>query len=134
MSRALVPDYSQLLWPTVEAVRALGGSGSIDEIVETVLQRQDFTEEQQSVLHGDGPQTEIEYRLAWARSYLKGMGLLDNSVRGVWSVTEAGRSASEEQMVELHDDYARRARERSRQRRQQQTSQQTERPVDQETE
>jgi hypothetical protein len=35
MARASVPDYSQLLWPTIEAVRALGGSGSIDEIVET---------------------------------------------------------------------------------------------------
>jgi hypothetical protein len=44
-----------------------------------------FTEEQQQVLHGDGPQTEIEYRLAWARSYLKGMDLLVNSKRGVWA-------------------------------------------------
>jgi restriction system protein len=79
MAGAPVPDYSQLLWPTIEAVRALGGSGSIDEIVEAVLQREHFTEEQQQVLHGDGPQTEIEYRLAWARTYLKYMGLLINS-------------------------------------------------------
>jgi restriction system protein len=64
MAVSSVPDYAQLLWPTVEALRALGGSGSIDEIVETVLEQQDFTEEQQQVLHGDGPQTEIEYRLA----------------------------------------------------------------------
>jgi restriction system protein len=30
------------------------------------------------------------YRLAWARTYLKGMGLLTNSQRGVWSLTDAG--------------------------------------------
>ena len=25
------------------------------------------------MLHGDGPSTEIQYRLAWARTYLEGM-------------------------------------------------------------
>ncbi|HEX9517260.1 MAG TPA: winged helix-turn-helix domain-containing protein [Streptosporangiaceae bacterium] len=35
-------------------------------------------------MHNDGPETEIGYRLAWARTYLKGMGLLTNSARGVW--------------------------------------------------
>ena len=42
------------------------------------------------MLHNDGPETEIGYRLAWARTYLKGMGLLDNSARGVWTLTDAG--------------------------------------------
>jgi len=30
-------------------------------------------------LHKDGPGTEIAYRLAWARSYLKGMSIAENS-------------------------------------------------------
>jgi restriction system protein len=41
-------------------------------------------------LHNDGPETEIGYRLAWARTYLKGMGLLTNSARGVWALTDEG--------------------------------------------
>lgn len=85
-----VPAYTDLLWPTLTAVSELGGSGSISEIAETVVKREDFSEEQQAVLHGDGPQTEIEYRLAWARTYLKGMGLLTNSKRGVWTLTDDG--------------------------------------------
>jgi restriction system protein len=32
-------------------------------------------------------QTEVAYRLAWARTYLKKFGLLENSTRGVWSLT-----------------------------------------------
>jgi len=64
MAPITVPAYSDLLWPTLSAVRTLGGSGSIDEIVEVVLKQEDFSDEQQQVLHGDGPQTEIEYRLA----------------------------------------------------------------------
>jgi restriction system protein len=103
-------------------VRALGGSGSIDEIVETVLQRQDFTEEQQQVLHGDGPQTEIEYRLAWARTYLKFMGLLINSRRGVWTLTEEGRSVLKDDIPRRHAEVLARLREEQRAKRQAQSA------------
>lgn len=136
MARAPLPDYSQLLWPTIEAVRALGGSGSIDEIVETVLQREHFTEEQQQILHGDGPRTEIEYRLAWARTYLKYMGLLTNSRRGVWTLTEDGRSVRREDMPRLHAEVTARLREEQRAKRQAQQAKDTsggaEQPADDE--
>jgi restriction system protein len=36
-------------------------------------------------------QTEVEYRLAWTRTYLKKYGLLENSSRGVWALTPKGR-------------------------------------------
>ena len=36
--------------------------------------------------------TEIEYRLMWTRTYLKKYGLLDNSSRGIWSLTQKGSS------------------------------------------
>lgn len=67
-SVAPVPSYYDLLWPTLQAVIAIDGSGHLSEINSAVVEREDFSEEQQSVLHGDGPQTEIEYRLAWART------------------------------------------------------------------
>lgn len=98
-----VPQYHDLLWPALMAVSHLGGSASIGEMVETVVKREKFTDEQQAVLHRDGPETEIGYRLAWARTYLKGMGLLTNSARAVWALTDEGMSlladssASEEQ-------------------------------------
>jgi restriction system protein len=34
--------------------------------------------------------TEIEYRLMWTRTYLKFYGAIENSTRGVWSLTEKG--------------------------------------------
>jgi restriction system protein len=90
MSDVRVPPYQELLLPTLRATHGLGGSASINEIVETVIEREGFTEEQEAVLHNDGPETEIRYRLAWARTYLKGMGLLTNSARGVWTLTDKG--------------------------------------------
>lgn len=32
-------------------------------------------------------QSEVEYQLAWARTYLKNYGIIVNSARSVWSIT-----------------------------------------------
>ena len=110
-----VPPYQDLLWPAVQAIRDLGDSGAIDEITERVLELGDYSDAQQAVLHGDGPGTEIAYRLAWARSYLKGMGLADNSRRGIWSLTEKGRTVTEPEIEPLRQLYvATSRRERKR--------------------
>lgn len=92
MAKANVPQYNEMLWPVLHAVAELGGSASIGEIVETVIKGEGFSDAQQAVLHNNGPETEIGYRLAWARTYLKGMGLLTNSTRGVWALTDEGTS------------------------------------------
>src|SRR6516162_8748505 len=103
MAAGDVPPYHELLLPALQAVGELGGSASISEIVETVIRREGFSDAQQAVLHNDGPETEIGYRLAWARTYLKGMGLLTNSSRGVWALTEEGTSLlTDPSMTDTH--------------------------------
>ena len=124
MGEDTLPKFQDLLWPTLAVVQRKGGSAANEEIPEAVISLQGFTNQQQAVLHKDGPKTEIEYRLAWARSYLKGMGLLTNSQRGVWSLTPAGSqlvaelagSGSEEEalisrLATLRLEYRRRRRE-----------------------
>lgn len=105
VSTVELPKYREYLWPTVCALRAIGGSATIEELNTQVIADQGYTEEQQAVLHGDGPGTAIEYRLAWARTYLKGMGLAFNSERGVWNLTERGRSVTEEEIDPLRKKY-----------------------------
>jgi restriction system protein len=106
MAAADVPRYNEMLWPTLQAVAELGGSASIGEIVETAIKREGFSNAQQALLHNNGPETEIGYRIAWARTNLKGMGLLTNSTRGVWALTDEGTalvtdpSATDEQRRE----------------------------------
>jgi restriction system protein len=114
-TQVTVPSFSALLWPTLRAVRAIGDSGTIEEIDEKVLEQEDLSEEQQAVLHNGGPRTKVEYRLAWARSHLKGMGLLDNSTRGVWAATEKGRVVAEGSIGQMHRDYRQRLRDQRRQ-------------------
>ena len=40
--------------------------------------------------HGEeGAITEVDYRLAWSKTYLKKFGLLENSKRGIWALLKA---------------------------------------------
>ena len=82
-----LPTSLDLLNPTLKALQLLGGSGSILEIANIICEMQNFSEEQQSIPHKNGPQTEILYRLAWARTYLRIYGLIENKSHGVWSLT-----------------------------------------------
>ena len=85
-----VPDQYDLCSPTLEALRTLGGRGRIRDIVETVIDQMNFTDEITRQLHEGGPQTELEWQLGWARTILKTCGLVDNPQPGLLVLTEAG--------------------------------------------
>jgi restriction system protein len=109
-----VPSHTEMLWPTLLAVREIGDSGTIEEIVEKVIHDRGFTEEQLAVPARNGRRSLIEYRLGWCRTYLKGMGLLENSRRGVWSTTERGRTITPEEIPALNAAYTAKVREGQR--------------------
>jgi restriction system protein len=82
-----LPTFDELLIPTLKALKKLGGSGTIEEINEGVFEIARINEETLQIPHGEnGLHGEVEYRLAWSRTYLKKFGLIDNSSRGVWSI------------------------------------------------
>jgi restriction system protein len=83
-----LPTFDRLMNPLLRALQALGGSGSIEEIYDKVVELEQFPDSVLSQIHDPekSSQTEIGYRLAWARTYLKKYGLLENSVRGIWSL------------------------------------------------
>jgi restriction system protein len=90
-----------LFVPTVRALQTLGGSASIEEIDEMVADILGLSEEVRSLLHNDGPRTKLQYRCAWARSWLKRAGLVTNSDRGVWALTSAGDAVKESDFAGL---------------------------------
>ncbi len=85
-----MPTHLTLLNPTLEALHELGGSATNAELVEHVLDSLSLPDAVVNQLHGKGSQTEVEYRLAWARNYLKNFGLLENPSRTVWALTAEG--------------------------------------------
>lgn len=105
------PTFHTFFVPIVHSLRARGGSATIDEMEEAVTAATNLSEEHRSQLHGDGPRTEFSYRLAWARTYLKKGGALDNSERGVWHLTPAGYEMSDEQINEIKNKVQQENRE-----------------------
>lgn len=93
MTQPEIPTFDKLMNPVIQALTQLGGSGTIEEINNKVTEIAGLSDEQLEVLHDPekGSQTEVEYRLAWARTYLKKYGVLENSGRGVWALTAKGR-------------------------------------------
>lgn len=83
-----MPSYKDLINPTIEALQLLGGSGSVNEIYNEVLKKLALPEKIVDFPHAQRTsQSEIQYRLAWARTYLKNFGVIESTSRGVWVIT-----------------------------------------------
>ena len=77
--------------PLLDALRKLGGSGSPNEVVEQIATDMKLSDDEQNETVPSGG-SRLKTNIAWARFYLVREGLLDSSKRGVWSLTEQGRS------------------------------------------
>lgn len=114
-----MPTFDQLMLPTLKALESLGGSGSIEEIANAVIQALNLPDAITSQAHNPekSSQTEVEYRLAWARTYLRKTGLIENSERGVWALTaqyEPGQSVDIEAIVQaVRSNYVPRVKNNS---------------------
>ncbi|WRH64976.1 MAG: restriction endonuclease [Planktothrix sp. GU0601_MAG3] len=75
---------------------------TVQEIYDKVCELGNFSDVQQNILHKQGPNTEIAYRLAWARTNLRIYGALENVRRGVWSLTEKGRNLEAIDITEIN--------------------------------
>src|SRR3954471_20673632 len=82
-----VPIFDALLWPTLKALKAMGRSASNDELLAKVIELEGVPEQIASFIHTDNRQTKLGYNLAWAKTYLKRVGAIENSSRGVWAIT-----------------------------------------------
>jgi restriction system protein len=92
-----IPDYipkqAEFINPTIDALHELGGFGKNDEIYDKVIKIMNLSDEAINYPHlGSERQTEVQYKLAWARTYLKAYGILDNSERSVWIITPECRN------------------------------------------
>lgn len=85
------PQFVKYFAPVIEALRDLGGSARAAEATDWVAARLGVTEEERAELTSTGIER-FYNRVAWARFYLAKAGIIDSSQRGVWTLTEKGRS------------------------------------------
>lgn len=88
-SKKGLPSFFQYLGPLIEILKELGGSGTISEIVDRVVEKLQIPESvQERKLKNGTPY--VNNQIAWARFYLAKAGWIDSSQRGIWSLTEKG--------------------------------------------
>lgn len=89
VKRIKSPTQIELIEPVFSALRDLGGSATITEIRDKVIETLRLPDEIVDEPHkgSDSQRTELEYQLAWARTRLKAFGAITNSQRGVWMIT-----------------------------------------------
>ena len=90
MDKYFTYKYDDLFNPTLKALNNLGGSGSVSEIEEQVIEILNLSDDAVNEIHREST-TKLTYRLAWARNYLKRYELVENSSRGIWALTEKGQ-------------------------------------------
>ncbi|MPM61065.1 hypothetical protein SDC9_107919 [bioreactor metagenome] len=72
MTVPITPKYGKLITVTFKALKELGGSGKNDEINEKAAELLDLPDEVLEFPHLNSSSiSEVNYRLAWARTFLK---------------------------------------------------------------
>lgn len=87
------PQFVRYFQPVIDALLELGGSGRPEEVEEVIAERLNLTEEERNEQIPSG-QSRFSNKVNWARFYLVKAGLIDSSTRGVWNLTEKGRTTS----------------------------------------
>ena len=100
------PPYDEFINPILQALRAGGGSLTQVEMVDAVERIMDLPEAVMECRHARYSMVrEFDYYLAWAQAYLKKMGYLTRSTRGVWVLTPKGNAIEAiEALVDLDAD------------------------------
>lgn len=96
------PDMPGMMLATVLALQEIGGSATIQELDEKVAEMEGVSEEEQSFMMSgsNSNKPRLNYYLAWARTYLKRGGALENSARGVWALTDVGNQITTYQQTQ----------------------------------
>lgn len=81
------PSRVELIEATYRTLVDCNGSATNSEIYDSVITILKLSDQITSVMHTDNTQTKLQYELRWARTYLKKYGAIQNSKKGVWSIT-----------------------------------------------
>lgn len=78
--------------PVIDALKTLGGSGTPEQVRNTIIENEKLDDEVINATRGATKQNKFSNEVAWARNYLVVGGYIDKSVRGVWTLTEKGKN------------------------------------------
>ena len=85
-----IPDFQTLMLPLLKVV-ADGREYSLRDVVELLAREFQLTDEERQQLLPSGRYPTFDNRIAWAKTYLKKSGLIDQPRRAYFQITERGK-------------------------------------------
>ena len=91
-TQVTLPKVVEMINPTLQALRRLGGKGTKDEILDQVMLSMGLSEAQLQITYTvQGTEIpKIVNRLAWVKVYLGAVGFVEGLTGGVWALTKEG--------------------------------------------
>ena len=83
------PEFIKYVNPVLTILQENGGAGNSTDVIEQVIEKLGITEQELEEATSNG-QSRIRNQIQWARFYLFKAGLIDNSQRGTWRLTNEG--------------------------------------------
>lgn len=85
MSEIAMPSSKELLDATLRCLETCGGKATNAQILEWTIKNLELTGPQTTAIRS-GKRTELEYRLAWARTSARKRGLIDRNGPSSWTL------------------------------------------------
>jgi len=86
------PTRVNLIENTYIALKNCGSSATNEEIYNHVVKQMSLSDDVLNVTRSDGAETKLQYELRWARTYLKKANVINNSSRGIWSISPSHKN------------------------------------------
>lgn len=89
-----IPDYQTIMKPLLYYLNENPGPHRLHDVVEELSKFFNLTDAERVELLPSGQQTIIDNRVAWARTYLKKAGLVEDPKRGYVQICEKGKQVA----------------------------------------
>jgi restriction system protein len=96
-----VPDFQSVMLPLLK-VLGDGEEHSLHEVISTLADQFDLTDEERRELLPSGRQAKLANRIGWARTYMKKAGLLESTGRGKFRINDRGLSVLRDDPPEIN--------------------------------
>ncbi len=99
----MIPDYQTLMRPVLSC--AANNEVRIGAVVDRLAEELGLTPEEQEELLPSGKQTRFTNRVHWAKTYLAKAGLVENTRRGYFQITQRGKAALADETATINNAY-----------------------------
>ena len=89
MTKQKRSEFIKWMGPILDALRALGGSGTPKEVTEKIITQQKVSEKVLSEKISSG-MSRFQNQVYWGRQYLVWENLLESTKKGIWKLSEQG--------------------------------------------